>query len=141
MSSVCISNSVDDARIPIRATYKNLYRWPESDAEFMKKTMAGSNQHRRDGPGVVDSISCRQLYLRSYTFSKKETAGRTKKCLDRVRQKVVAHQRNKRKGAEVGRGRRRCMVVMRRVKAVSRNAVSAVFKRLLLFCTVDSRIR
>lgn len=43
-------------------------------------------------PMVVDSVSCRQLYLRSaYTFSKKESVPeKTKKCFGMVRKTVAA---------------------------------------------------
>ncbi|XP_047319016.1 uncharacterized protein LOC124922327 [Impatiens glandulifera] len=80
MSSLCISRCIDDARPPVmvaRATFTNLYKWPESDAEFLRSV--SSNRHRDLGDTtrphlprvrVVDSISCRQLYLRSYTFSR-----------------------------------------------------------------------
>ncbi|CAN6326491.1 unnamed protein product [Urochloa humidicola] len=130
-----------DARAPVRASYVNLYKWPESDAEFVKSVaMArrqgsgagsvgqespggaatsasyyyyshnGSASMRRRGvagggfsgelgpagagyssPRVVDSYSCRQMYLRSYTFSKrKETVPeRTMACLGRVRERAA----------------------------------------------------
>ncbi|KVH90365.1 uncharacterized protein LOC112521048 [Cynara cardunculus var. scolymus] len=136
MSSVCIPNCVDDARIPIRATYQNLYKWPKSEVEFMNTTVARSNLHRHGQPRGVNSISCRQLYLRSYTFSKKETMPeRTRKFLDRVRKKVVARRRRKRKGVKVGRGRRRYVVALRKVKTVSWTVVSAIFQRLLSYNT------
>ncbi|XP_066364444.1 uncharacterized protein [Miscanthus floridulus] len=121
-----------DARAPVRASYVSLYKWPESDAEFVKSVaMArrqggggggqespasgggasasayhyyynGSGSMRNSGellapvgycrPRVVDSYSCRQMYLRSYTFSKrKETVPeRTMACLGRVRERGAA---------------------------------------------------
>ncbi|PWA37376.1 hypothetical protein CTI12_AA591070 [Artemisia annua] len=106
------SNYVDDARIPLRATYHNVNKYPQRDF-YMK-------------PRVVDSVSCRQMFLRSYTFSKKETVlKRTKKCLKRAKKKVVARRWRK----------RQCAVVLRRVKTASWTAVSAVFRRFLC-CTV-----
>ncbi|TXG59073.1 hypothetical protein EZV62_016902 [Acer yangbiense] len=85
MNSVCISNCVNDTRDPrarpVRATYVNLYKWPESDAEFVRSVTsrggaAAANVRRglnnAHHPRVVDSISCRQMYLRSYTFSREE---------------------------------------------------------------------
>ncbi|KAL6336324.1 hypothetical protein AAG906_014494 [Vitis piasezkii] len=134
MSSVCISSCVNDARVPVRATYVNLYKWPESDAEFIKSV--SSNRH----PRVVDSISCRQMYLRSYTFSKKETVPeKTIKCFGRVKERV-AHGRRRNKGEEL-HGKR--FVVVRKVKEISCSALYAIFRRLL-YCTttvdvVDSR--
>ncbi|CAD6334824.1 unnamed protein product [Miscanthus lutarioriparius] len=125
-----------DARAPVRASYVSLYKWPESDAEFVKSVaMArrqgggggggqespagraagasasyyyyghynGSGSMRNNSgellapagycsPRVVDSYSCRQMYLRSYTFSKrKETVPeRTMACLGRVRERGAA---------------------------------------------------
>ncbi|KAJ4781338.1 hypothetical protein LUZ62_065595 [Rhynchospora pubera] len=97
-----------EAREPVRATYMNLYKWPESDAEFVRSlavkkvhpheghhqldTHYSRNEKRKHGPNpvVVDSYSCRQIYLRSYTFSKKETVPeKTVKCLGRVRDKMA----------------------------------------------------
>jgi hypothetical protein len=112
-----------DARVPVRASYVSLYKWPESDAEFVKSVaMArrhqgdqspaavpsyynGSASMRRSGelflpaaagerhcsPRVVDSYSCRQMYLRSYTFSKKKETvpERTMACLGRVRERAA----------------------------------------------------
>ncbi|GMN39039.1 hypothetical protein TIFTF001_008284 [Ficus carica] len=94
MSSVCISNCVNDARdprVPVRATYVNLYKWPESDAEFVRSVSsrgcrpasssasATATAIRYGHPRVVDSISCRQIYLRSYKFSREEDYQQKKK--------------------------------------------------------------
>ncbi|CAL4895982.1 unnamed protein product [Urochloa decumbens] len=132
-----------DARAPVRASYVSLYKWPESDAEFVKSVAmarrqggaggggqespggatassashyyygyTGSASMRRAGAGagsgfsgelgpaaaagycsprVVDSYSCRQMYLRSYTFSKKKETvpERTMACLGRVRERAA----------------------------------------------------
>ncbi|OVA18236.1 hypothetical protein BVC80_1835g668 [Macleaya cordata] len=139
MSSVCISSCVNDARLPIRATYINVYKWPESDAEFVKSVSAANvhkGAHRENCPRVVDSISCRQLYLRSYTFSKKETVQeKTKKCFGRVKEKVV-HRRNKREKISVNGNGNRKYVVMRKVKEISVAALVSIFHRLLT-CTAS----
>ncbi|RDX81828.1 hypothetical protein CR513_37443, partial [Mucuna pruriens] len=91
MSSVCISNCVHDARdprVPVRATYMNLYKWPESDAEFVR-SVSRRGSHVCGQARVVDSISCRQMYLRSYKFSRKETVPeKTQKCFGRVKDRV-----------------------------------------------------
>ncbi|KAK9290935.1 hypothetical protein L1049_009115 [Liquidambar formosana] len=136
MSSACISNCIKDARVPVRATYVNLYKWPESDAEFVKSV--SSNMLRGGGQGhprVVDSISCRQLYLKSYTFSRKETVPeKTKRCLGRVREKVAQGGR-KRKGHRAPE--RKCQVI-RKVKEISCAALFTIFNRLLsCTATVD----
>lgn len=95
MASVCISHCINDARdprVPVRASYVNLYKWPESDAEFVrsvscKKREKGSQMYGH--PRVVDSISCRQMYLRSYTFSREEdnVQEKTQKCFSKVKMK------------------------------------------------------
>ncbi|RRT77299.1 hypothetical protein B296_00005872 [Ensete ventricosum] len=111
MSSGCRSSlSCVDARVPVRATYVNLYKWPESDAEFVKSVTRGGGDGggggrvddrvgstRFDGrrrwstaPTVVDSYSCRQIYLRSYTFSRKESVPeKTLRCLGRVKERAA----------------------------------------------------
>ncbi|XP_063950037.1 uncharacterized protein LOC108222519 [Daucus carota subsp. sativus] len=110
MSSVCISNCVDDTRVPVRATYVNLYKWPESDAEFVKtvKTSRGDQGRRHPHlphPRVVDSVSCRQMYLRSYTFSRKESVPEmTKKCFAKVRDRVAVGGSGSEKASKGGRG-------------------------------------
>ncbi|KAM7526279.1 hypothetical protein LguiA_016181 [Lonicera macranthoides] len=136
MSSVCISNCVNDVGLaPVRATYINLYKWPESDAEFVKTTVGAANGLRGQ-PRVVDSVSCRQLYLRSYRFSRKETVPeKTRKCIGRVRDRVAARGvRRKRKVGGGVRGRR--CVLLTRVRELSCAALSAVFQRLLS-CTAS----
>ncbi|XP_057971096.1 uncharacterized protein LOC131159897 [Malania oleifera] len=133
MSSTCISSCVNDARVPVRATYVNLYKWPESDAEFVRSVGSAARGGAVGRPRVVDSISCRQMYLRSYTFSRKETVPeKTRKCLGRVKERVTHGGRRRRTGGEGGGGgrRRRCRV-MSRVKEVSCAALYAIFHRLL----------
>ncbi|KAL0390467.1 UNVERIFIED_CONTAM: hypothetical protein Scaly_0403800 [Sesamum calycinum] len=111
MASTCISSCVDDARVPVRATYVNLYKWPESDFEFVRSM---SSKSRKDGqnpmyghPRVVDSFSCRQLYLRSYTFSREEDhRDENMKCLGRGREKPADGGSRKRKSAGDGGGRK-----------------------------------
>ncbi|OWM64592.1 hypothetical protein CDL15_Pgr020559 [Punica granatum] len=142
MSSVCISNCVRDTRAPLRATYVNLYKWPESDAEFMR-SMSFSSERSGGGPDVsrwpaatppprvVDSISCRQMYLRSYPFSREE------ELTDR---KAVCFggggKRRKRGGGggrerEKRRRRRRPCLALRKVKDMSLGALFRIFHRLL----------
>ncbi|KAI3450478.1 hypothetical protein Pfo_007143 [Paulownia fortunei] len=80
---------VNDAPVPVRATYVNLYKWPESDAEFVKSIIS-ANVGKVNGQGqsrVVDGFSCRQLYLRSYTFSREDDY-MTIKCLGQAKDKI-----------------------------------------------------
>lgn len=100
MSSACRSSRCCvDAKSPVRASFKVLYKWPESDAAFAK-SMAAVQSHRHElrrvdsfssieprAPAVVDGYSCRQVYLRSYTFTtKKETVPqRTRRCMRKLK--------------------------------------------------------
>ncbi|CAI9105261.1 OLC1v1004145C1 [Oldenlandia corymbosa var. corymbosa] len=161
MASTCISNCVD-ARAPVRATYVNLYKWPESDLAFVRslslneRSNAAGNgtasHHGRQQPKVVDSISCRQMYLRSYTFSRDDDDEllnkemRNRNCLSFRKKKAAAAAENKRKskprgggGGRAGGGgggggrrkRKRCTGGFRRAKDISCLALSSVFRRLL----------
>ncbi|KAI9154313.1 hypothetical protein LWI28_024252 [Acer negundo] len=170
MNSVCISNCVNDTRDPrarpVRATYVNLYKWPESDAEFVRSVTsrggaAASNVRRglnnAHHPRVVDSISCRQMYLRSYTFSREEdhqnsddektTAamcfgggrGREKKKKEKETATVAAESKNNRKkqrssskdqkkSCRRNNNKRKCLVLR---KMSSCSALLRIFYRLL----------
>lgn len=89
MNSGCISNCINDARdprVPVRGSYVNLYKWPESDAAFVRSVSSG-----REHPKVVDSISCRQLYLRSYTFCREDEK---KKVKVKGKRRVVVKKKN-----------------------------------------------
>ncbi|KAF8039880.1 hypothetical protein BT93_B2177 [Corymbia citriodora subsp. variegata] len=101
-----------DARFAARArpTYVSLRKGQELDGDLVPVGRGG-----RSHPRVVDGISCRQMYLRSYTFSRKESVPeRTKKCLGRVKKRVF-------------RGK----LVVQRAKEVSCSAFLAIFQRLL----------
>ncbi|WOL01944.1 hypothetical protein Cni_G10663 [Canna indica] len=111
MSSGCKSSVIcTDAHRPVRPTYVNLYKWPESDAEFVKSMTEGKREERgsfhslvigsdgnlddrrkwRPSPRVVDSYSCRQMYLRSYPFSKEEPAGgKARQFLAKAKQRAA----------------------------------------------------
>lgn len=122
-----------DKRIPPRSTY--LYQWCDSDMEFTRSANnhIECNQYGRYHPRVVDNYYCRQMYLRSYTFSKKETnvAEKTTRCLGKVKEKVaeVAMLRRRRKK----RNRRSGVKIL---KETSCSAIYVVFQRLLL-CTAS----
>ncbi|XP_008813265.2 uncharacterized protein LOC103723947 [Phoenix dactylifera] len=83
MSSGCIAGRCLEARAPTKVGFVRLNKWAESDAEFLKlkaeKESSGSSTRQT----WRESYTCRQRYLRSYTFSKKETvAERTKKWFE-----------------------------------------------------------
>ncbi|CAA6669348.1 unnamed protein product [Spirodela intermedia] len=95
MGTRCGRSPATAAPPPARATYVNLYRWPESDAEFVKSVGNGGGAPPRRAalrhqPPVVDGYSCRQMYLRSYTFSKRETLPeRARKRLVKMKERVA----------------------------------------------------
>ncbi|KAB2038550.1 hypothetical protein ES319_D03G153400v1 [Gossypium barbadense] len=133
MVSTCISTCIDDIKVPIRPT--NAYKWPESDAEFVRSL--SSNGGSRGGharPTVVDSISCRQMYLRSYKFHRSDdhqTEPEQTKCFGRVKMEKVKSPSSQKKPQNVAK--KKC-VALKRAKVVSCAALLAVFRRLL-FCT------
>ncbi|KAL9676239.1 hypothetical protein QQ045_004452 [Rhodiola kirilowii] len=94
MASVCSKKVINDVVVhdpAVQNRYVNLQKWAESDAEFVKRVTNGV--HNLPHPTVVDSVSCRQMYLRSYTFSKKKETvpEKTKKCLTKVKEQVVVY--------------------------------------------------
>ncbi|XP_051143379.1 uncharacterized protein LOC127259809 [Andrographis paniculata] len=145
MASVCISRCVDDARVPVRATYVNLYKWPESDFEFVRSMSrsskdggAGAGDRIYGHPRVVDSFSCRQLYLRSYTFSREDDHAAAAAAASDHRKKPAVNclglpakdgkrKQKKRKSRDDGdRDRKK--------RAASCSFLASVFRRLLA-CT------
>ncbi|KAL7115630.1 hypothetical protein ACP275_04G194200 [Erythranthe tilingii] len=71
--------------VPEGSTYFNVvYKWPESDAEFMKSLISGGCESIGDDGGGVggcgrdrkkaadEYVACRRVFLRSYTFSREE---------------------------------------------------------------------
>ncbi|KAJ8438432.1 hypothetical protein Cgig2_004542 [Carnegiea gigantea] len=143
MSSVCISSCVEDARLParVRATYVNLYKWPESDAEFVRSVSFRGPGHPRSK--VVESISCRQMYLRSYTFTRKESVNeRTRKCIGRVKERVLVNGRSRSSswcGSEKSHNNkeiRNKVKVNNKLKEVPCAAIKAFFRKLL-FCSAS----
>ncbi|XP_010558305.1 PREDICTED: uncharacterized protein LOC104826999 [Tarenaya hassleriana] len=156
MSSVCISNCINDASAsirPVRTTYVSLYKWPESDAEFVRSVRRGGGA---PAARVVDSISCRQMYLRSYTFSredddkknknKKETSAAKSTCLGRAKETVSFRRRKEEEEDEgdvviVDRDKTKRRRKRGRPKRKKRFACSALFRlfQRLLSCaaTVD----
>ncbi|BAT85652.1 hypothetical protein LR48_Vigan03g232500 [Vigna angularis] len=134
MTSVCISHCLNDARVPVRATYVNLYKWPESDAEFVRSVSSNREKgsHVYGHPRVVDSISCRQMYLRSYTFSREEDkdGDKAQKCFG-VKKKKKRENNN----SKPETGKRKCFV-WSKAKEISCSALSRFFRRVL-FCSAS----
>ncbi|CAN8254982.1 unnamed protein product [Cochlearia groenlandica] len=80
MASKCIRDCVNIKNnivcVPTGKTYANLHKWPVAEAEFIRSISRG-NQNRTT---LIDSISCRQMYLRSYTFSREEGNKDEREC-------------------------------------------------------------
>ncbi|KAL6577244.1 hypothetical protein OROMI_011520 [Orobanche minor] len=139
MASTCISGCVDDAPVRVRSTHVNLYKWPESEFEFVRsisskkqKDSCGPPKPMYDHPRVVDTISCRQLYLRSYTFSKEEDHRddhKTIKCLGRRVDKENNKELRKRKfgGGSADVSGERLM----RAKAAASSVFASILQGLL----------
>ncbi|KAI3423619.1 uncharacterized protein J3R85_010813 [Psidium guajava] len=109
-ASTCMTGCIADGDTPMGPRYVSLYKGPGPDGDRLPAARGW-----RSHPGVADGISCRQMYLRSYTFSRKESVPeRTKKCLGRVKKRV-------------SRGK----LVVQRAKEVSYSAFLAIFHRLL----------
>ncbi|OIW11220.1 hypothetical protein TanjilG_28311 [Lupinus angustifolius] len=127
MASVCISNCINDARdprVPVRATYVNLYKWPESDKEFVRSMSSNGRKGCSQVYGhsrVVESINCRQIYLRSYKFTREEEnvdEKKRQKCFGRV--KKEKHDKKTKKCS-----------VWRKAKETSCSALFGIFRRFL----------
>ena len=170
MSSSCKSSvHCIDSHVPVRATYVNLYKWPESDAEFVRlvtrrresgmltsaaaSAAAATNKdgvrpRRRHNwssdnrPAVVDSYSCRQMYLRSYTFSRKESAReKTKKCLLRVKERASmfaclwmskrSSNKKKRRSTKKKKKSAACFVNIGEMRRMYCAALTSVFQRVM----------
>ncbi|XP_022970388.1 uncharacterized protein LOC111469389 [Cucurbita maxima] len=132
MASVCISECINDACIiPAgRPTYFSLQRWPEEED--------GSVEPRRPRLRAADGISRRQMYLRSYTFSREDT-----EVHESTAQTCLGKLKRRRRPAEIrGGGRRsRCFAIVRAAAAkASSGALLSMFRRLLCcVAKVDGR--
>ncbi|KAG5072562.1 hypothetical protein AAZX31_03G156400 [Glycine max] len=139
MSSVCISNCINDARdprVPVRASYVNLYKWPESDAEFVRSRSCNrekGSQILYGHPRVVDSISCRQMFLRSYTFSREEENEheKTHKCFGRAKMKKKKDIGSETLKPNDKAKKTKCCLVWSKAKEVSCSALSGILRRVL----------
>lgn len=109
-----------------------------------ERSNGGGGAAARPQPKVVDSISCRQLYLRSYTFSRDDdeelNKGMRKRSCLRFRERVADYRRNNKhrgggggsRGRSGGGGRRKkCRGFTKAVKDMSCVAFSSIFRRLL----------
>ncbi|OWM89347.1 uncharacterized protein LOC116200621 [Punica granatum] len=113
------SESLVGARYMIRT-----HEWPDPDSQLGNMSVHGEAQRHRgrvcmDPSWVVDGISCRQMYLRSYPFSREEEEetfqDKIRKCLGSLR-KRVAHRK---------------LEVLRRARDVSDIVLFSICSRLL----------
>ncbi|GLJ23023.1 hypothetical protein SUGI_0434510 [Cryptomeria japonica] len=98
MNSSCVAGCLD-AQVPVRLNFISLYKWPDSDAEFVRVL----SMDREDScskkitrvTSTHESYACRQMFLRSYTFSRKETVPqKTKNSLKKAKQRLIKVKKN-----------------------------------------------
>lgn len=65
----CVNIKSDAVCVQPLTTYANLHKWPMAEVEFIRSISRSGSQRRTK---VAESILCRQMYLRSYTFTRKE---------------------------------------------------------------------
>lgn len=135
LSLSCVAGCLD-VEAPVRFSFLSLYQWPDSEAEFVRVLGMKEDNRMIKKPmrAYKESIyACRQMYLRSYTFSKKETvAEKTKKCYERAKRKMKIWRP------------KRVMCLLRKLRARSLEAfnafLSAVF-HCLLACTTSVDVK
>ncbi|KAG0467502.1 hypothetical protein HPP92_019082 [Vanilla planifolia] len=132
---------------PLRATFSTVYCRPDSDSVFMP-SVSGFGCGRRTA-AVVDTFSCRQMYLRSYPFStaKKETfPEKMRRCLDEAKDLSssaihafpVSLRRRRPRGVRSAEKKRKTTSMKSCAEAASRVSVStvrSVFHRFLSCAT------
>ncbi|CAN6447984.1 unnamed protein product [Victoria cruziana] len=126
MNTRCISGCLQDVEAPIRVSFMKLYQWPQSDAEFVR--LIGMRQEKSTGSNSRaswrghESYASRQMYLRSYTFCKKEetVAGKTRKWLSDKKTKVAKERRKS--------GPMEVVAVVKRVNDKSLSGVCSLFE-------------
>lgn len=138
MNSSCVAGCLD-AQAPIRATFRSIHRWPDSEAEFVRimsfRETDCPKEHKE-----FDGYTSRQMFLRSYTFSRKETVPqKTKKCFGKVKEKMSSMVVPKKKK----KAKKNASVIRKiRDKIVDSYyaAMTAIFHRLLA-CTTSVDVR
>ncbi|KAJ9178213.1 hypothetical protein P3X46_010113 [Hevea brasiliensis] len=136
-----MASCINDNCVAVRpAVYVNLRKWPEFDTEFGRSgSYKGSWLGVHGHPRVVDSRSCRQMYLRSYKFSRKESVPeKTKKCIGKVRERIKNRRSRKRSSSsssssfsKTSKSKNRSSGKRESLRRVSCAALMSMFKRLL----------
>ncbi|GLJ23022.1 hypothetical protein SUGI_0434490 [Cryptomeria japonica] len=98
MNSSCVAGCLD-AQVPVRLNFRSLYKWPDSDAEFVRVLSmdrgASCPNKITKVTTIHESYACRQKFLRSYTFSKKETfPQKTKNGLKKAKAVLIKMKKN-----------------------------------------------
>ncbi|KAL6967917.1 hypothetical protein U1Q18_033723 [Sarracenia purpurea var. burkii] len=105
MNSSCASDCLD-SESPLEKKYTRMRQWEEGDKEFLRLLTTNKEiaeitaspsvftpVHAAATPpagGCDHSYACRQAYLRSYPFTKKQTAAqKIKKCLKEKKKKCL----------------------------------------------------
>ncbi|CAN1227023.1 hypothetical protein LINGRAPRIM_LOCUS1136 [Linum grandiflorum] len=144
MASSCISSCLKDVAVHLPTTSSRYARLSADQPEPGESGRFASFEERcgvgRGHPKVVDSVSCRQMYLRSYTFSRKESfSDKTKRCVGRVAESVTKKSKKKKKGTPVvvviRRRNSTAMICLRKAGKVTCSAVMKVVRRLIMSCT------
>ncbi|XP_010431044.1 PREDICTED: uncharacterized protein LOC104715327 [Camelina sativa] len=122
MASKCISDCVnvenDATGGRPGTTLAKIHKWPAAEVEFIQSISHGGSQGRTT---AIESISCRQMYLRSYTFSRKEeNEDSDRRCFRGCRKKVA----------------KKCT----RSKTTSRRALVVRFLKKYLLCSNPNKI-
>lgn len=96
MNSSCVAGCLNDAvsQVPLRLSFMSMYQWPDSDAEFVRMLSTREEDCPKRKLITYDAYACRQMFLRSYTFSRKETVPqKTKKVVKRAKAVMLKMKR------------------------------------------------
>ncbi|CAN1227019.1 hypothetical protein LINGRAPRIM_LOCUS1136 [Linum grandiflorum] len=122
MASSCISSCLKDVAVHLPTTSSRYARLSADQPEPGESGRFASFEERCG----------RQMYLRSYTFSRKESfSDKTKRCVGRVAESVTKKSKKKKKG----RRNSTAMICLRKAGKVTCSAVMKVVRRLIMSCT------
>ncbi|CAN1227021.1 hypothetical protein LINGRAPRIM_LOCUS1136 [Linum grandiflorum] len=130
MASSCISSCLKDVAVHLPTTSSRYARLSADQPEPGESGRFASFEERCG----------RQMYLRSYTFSRKESfSDKTKRCVGRVAESVTKKSKKKKKGTPVvvviRRRNSTAMICLRKAGKVTCSAVMKVVRRLIMSCT------
>ncbi|KZV23942.1 hypothetical protein F511_23086 [Dorcoceras hygrometricum] len=128
-STMDSTRDIFKGQVPMRATYNNLFKRPHAEREFLESLIADTH---RDGavrmhghPMVVASFMSRQLFLRSYPFTREEDYEKTNVCF-RLKVREVEYVRKvNSNGGGVKYSR------LRMAKKTSCSALKSIFRHVV----------